>query len=187
MTAEQQANELIRILTKFDCDRLDAIADFIVCHLRQRLHPLILICGCGGSAADAQHFAAEIVGRFGIHDRPALPAIALTTDTSIITAVMNDYGPDEIFARQVEALHRVATMLIVFSTSGNSPSVVAAARKAKEHDIPVIAFLGEHGGEVFNLTHSAFLVPSSETSRIQEVHGFAIHVVCSAIDGGIYG
>ncbi len=141
----------------------------------------LLICGNGGSAADAQHFAAELVGRYE-RERNALPAVALCVDTSIITALGNDYGFDEIFARQVRALGRAGDVLIAISTSGNSPNVVKAAEAGKQLDMNVIAFTGQGGGKLAKISDILFAVPSGHTARIQEVHGICLHALAETIE-----
>ena len=141
----------------------------------------IMIGGNGGSAADAQHIAAELVGRFQ-KERIALPAIALSTDTSILTALGNDYGYEHIFSRQVEAYAQNGDVLWVLSTSGNSPNILRALEKAKERAICTIAFLGKDGGAAKFFCDYPLVVPSDFTARIQEMHMFLYHVVCSAID-----
>jgi len=146
----------------------------------------ILICGNGGSAADSQHFAAEIVGRFA-REREAWPAIALTTDTSIITAVANDYAFDAVFARQVEALGGRGDALIGLSTSGNSENVLRAAVSAHKKSMTVIALLGNRGGKMAALADTALRVPAIRTPRIQELHAFVLHVWAEMIEDILSG
>jgi D-sedoheptulose 7-phosphate isomerase len=141
----------------------------------------ILLCGNGGSAADCQHIAAELVGRFGMERRP-LPAIALTTDTSILTALGNDYSFDRIFERQVGALGEEGDVLIAISTSGNSKNVVNAALKAKEKKLLTVGFSGRDGGELAKVADYCFIVKSFSTPRIQEVHITLGHVLCDFIE-----
>jgi D-sedoheptulose 7-phosphate isomerase len=141
----------------------------------------LLICGNGGSAADAQHFAAELSGRF-VTERRALAAIALTTDTSALTAIGNDYGFDRIFARQVEALGRPGDLLIGISTSGNSPNVVHAVQAARSLGAGAIGLLGRDGGQLGTLMDDCLTVPSNVTARIQEVHIMVIHFWCEILD-----
>ena len=145
----------------------------------------ILACGNGGSAADAQHFAAELVGRFEM-ERQGLAAIALTTDSSILTAVSNDYGFKAIFERQVRALGQPGDVLLAISTSGNSPNVLRAADAARARGMQVIAFTGRSGGKLFALSDSCFRMPSDETPRIQEGHEFIGHLLCSLIESGMF-
>ena len=144
----------------------------------------ILICGNGGSAGDAQHFAAEMTGRFE-KERMELAAIALTTDTSALTAIGNDYGFDHIFSKQVRALGRAGDVLIGISTSGNSGNVIEAMKAAHERDMKVIALTGRDGGKMASLLkdHDILLnVPHSRTARIQENHIVLIHALCDCID-----
>ncbi|WP_300454135.1 phosphoheptose isomerase [Accumulibacter sp.] len=144
----------------------------------------ILACGNGGSAADAQHFAAELVGRFEV-ERHELAAIALTTDSSILSAVANDYGYQMVFAKQVRALGQAGDVLVAISTSGNSPSVVEAINAAQENDLRVVALTGRGGGEIAGLLRESdvhICVPADRTSRIQETHLLAIHCLCDGID-----
>lgn len=149
----------------------------------------ILACGNGGSAADAQHFAAELVGRFEA-ERQELAAIALTTDTSILTAVGNDYGFAHIFSRQVRALGHAGDVLLAISTSGNSGNVIEAIRAAHEHDMRVIALTGRGGGEIAELLRDDDIhlcVPADRTARIQETHLLIIHCLCDGIDALLLG
>lgn len=145
----------------------------------------ILFAGNGGSAADAQHWAGELVSRF-YYDRPGLAAIALTTDTSILTAIGNDYGYDYVFARQVEALGQPGDVLVAISTSGNSPNIVRAAHAALERGLHVIGFTGEGGGALASLSSPCFRIPSSETPRIQEGHEFVGHLLCALIEAEMH-
>ncbi len=137
----------------------------------------LLICGNGGSASDSQHIAAEFVGRF-VATRRALPAVALTTDTSILTAVGNDFGFDTIFARQVEALGRKGDMLIGISTSGNSANVIQALERAKELGMTTVGFLGGSGGRCLPLCDAAIVVGSNQAARVQEIHILLGHILC---------
>lgn len=149
----------------------------------------ILACGNGGSAADAQHFAAELVGRFE-RERPELPAIALTTDTSLLTAVANDYSFDQVFAKQVRALGARGDVLLAISTSGNSGNVIAAIEAARSREMHVVALTGKGGGRIGELlaaTDVHLCVPHARTARIQEVHLLTIHCLCDAIDATLLG
>ena len=141
----------------------------------------LFFAGNGGSAADAQHVAAEYVVRYQI-TRPGLAALALTTDTSVLTACANDLGFDEVFARQVEALARPGDLLVLHSTSGESPNVVRAAQSAKARGVPVVAFLGKSGGELKALADIALVIPSDVTSHIQELHLAIEHVICDIVE-----
>lgn len=144
----------------------------------------ILICGNGGSAADSQHMAAEFVGRF-VKERQSLPALALTVDTSLLTAVGNDYGFDCVFSRQVEGLGQEGDVLIAISTSGNSANVVKAVKTAKEKGIYVIALTGENGGILAKESDLFLAVPSQVTARIQEMHIMIIHMICEIAEADI--
>lgn len=149
----------------------------------------ILVCGNGGSAADSQHLAAELVGRYE-RERPELAAIALTTDTSILTAVANDYAFEQVFARQVRALGREGDVLVAISTSGNSPNVVAAVEVARERDLVVVALTGRGGGRIASMLGENdvhLCVPHDRTARIQEVHLLILHCLCDGIDASLLG
>jgi D-sedoheptulose 7-phosphate isomerase len=141
----------------------------------------IILFGNGGSAADAQHIAAEFTGRYTT-ERRALPAIALTTDTSALTSIGNDYGYNRIFERQVEALANKGDLLIGISTSGNSKNVLLAFNKGKELGCNSIGLLGKSGGEILSSCNLAIVVPSDDTARIQEMHILIGHIICQAID-----
>jgi D-sedoheptulose 7-phosphate isomerase len=141
----------------------------------------VLVCGNGGSAADAQHFAAELTGRY-LKERRALAAIALTTDTSALTAIGNDYSYDYIFARQVEALGRPGDVLVGISTSGNSANVIAAVESARALGVRTVGILGRDGGRLANLVDDALIVPSQVTARLQEIHEMVFHFWCEALD-----
>ncbi len=149
----------------------------------------ILACGNGGSAADAQHFAAELVGRFEA-ERQELAAIALTTDSSILTAVANDYAFNQIFSRQVRALGHAGDVLIAISTSGNSGNVIEAIRAAHEHDMKIVALTGKGGGQIAEMLRDDDIhlcVPAERTARIQETHLLIIHCLCDGIDALLLG
>jgi D-sedoheptulose 7-phosphate isomerase len=149
----------------------------------------ILACGNGGSAGDAQHFAAEMVGRFE-RERPELPAISLVTDTSILTAVANDYSFEQVFAKQVRALGARGDVLLAISTSGNSPNVVAAVEAARDREMRIVALTGRDGGRIAQLLADDdvnLCVPHERTARIQEVHLLVIHCICDAVDATLLG
>jgi len=149
----------------------------------------ILACGNGGSASDAQHFAAEMIGRFE-RERPELPAISLATDTSILTAIANDYEYAQVFAKQVRALGAAGDVLLAISTSGNSANVVAAVDAARERGMRIVALTGKGGGRVGELLSADDVhvcVPHSVTARIQELHILAIHCMCDVIDANLLG
>jgi len=145
----------------------------------------LLVMGNGGSAADAQHFAAEIIGRFKL-ERRALPAVALTTDTSVLTAIGNDYGFDAVFSRQVEGLGAPGDVVVGISTSGNSANVLAALAKARELGCRTIALLGRDGGTIKTVADISIIVPSSDTPRIQEGHITIIHIVCDLLEKRLF-
>ena len=148
----------------------------------------ILSCGNGGSAADAQHFAAELVCRFE-RERPGLAAIALTVDSSALTAISNDYHYDEIFARQIDALGKEGDVLLAISTSGFSPNVVRAVEQAHQHGMTVVALTGRDGGQLARLLKESDVeirVPNDSTARIQEIHLLSIHCLCDQIDAQLF-
>ena len=142
----------------------------------------LLFFGNGGSAADAQHLAAEFVGRF-VRERAGLPAIALTTDSSILTAVGNDYGFDQIFARQIQALGRPGDVAIAISTSGNSLNVLEGVKEARKRKLKTIGLTGKDGGLLAQQTDVAIMVPSTSTAKIQECHIAIGHLFCELVDG----
>jgi D-sedoheptulose 7-phosphate isomerase len=149
----------------------------------------ILACGNGGSAADAQHFAAELVNRFE-RERPPLAALALTTDSSALTSIANDYGYEQAFAKQLRALGRRGDVLLAISTSGKSGSVLAALRAARELGLPIVALTGNGGGAMAELLGAGdvhICVPHTRTMRIQEVHLLALHCLCDGIDSRLFG
>ena len=149
----------------------------------------VMACGNGGSAADAQHFAAEFVGRFE-RERPELGAIALSTDSSIITAIANDYNFDQIFSKQVRALGQPGDVLLAISTSGNSRNVLAAIEAAHERDLIVVALTGKGGGKIAQLlreTDVHICVPHDRTARIQEFHLLVLHCLCDGVDSQLLG
>lgn len=158
---------------------IESVGNLIIQTIRQG-HK-VLLCGNGGSAADAQHIAAELVGRF-VTDRMGLPAIAMTTDTSILTAVSNDYGFDYIFERQTEALGVAGDMLIGLSTSGNSPNVERALLRARSLGLTTVGLLGRDGGKCKDLCDYSFIIRHSEAARIQEMHITIGHILCGIVD-----
>ncbi len=149
----------------------------------------ILACGNGGSAGDAQHFSSEMLNRFE-RERPALPAIALTTDTLTITSIANDYHFDEVYAKQIRALGQQGDILLVYTTSGNSTNIISAIKAAHDKDINVIALTGKDGGSVASILKESDIeirVPSESTARIQEVHLLITHCLCDLIDQQLFG
>jgi D-sedoheptulose 7-phosphate isomerase len=145
----------------------------------------LLICGNGGSAADAQHYATELVARLYQRERPAMAAIALTTDTSALTALANDYGFERVFSRQVEALGRPGDVLLGLSTSGNSPNVLAAMTEAKARGMKTVVFVGE-GGKMAQSADVVLSVPSKNTMRIQEIHLALGHILCKLVEESVH-
>jgi D-sedoheptulose 7-phosphate isomerase len=141
----------------------------------------LMLCGNGGSAADAQHIAAEFVNKFKL-DRHPLPAMALTTDTSIITSVANDYSYEEVFSKQIQALGVEGDILLAISTSGNSKNILSAVRTAKAKGLYTIGFLGRNGGKMLSLVDLPMVVESNETPRIQETHILAGHLICELVE-----
>lgn len=185
------ASEFRKSLSNFTAMAGDAgLADTIVAVVDLSVDALVgghrlLFAGNGGSAADAQHWAGELVSRF-YYDRPGLAAISLTTDTSILTAIGNDYGYDRVFARQVEALGQPGDVLFAISTSGRSPNILRAVEAARARGMRVVGFTGAGGGELAGACDQCFRVPSEETPRIQEGHEFLGHLVCALIEARMF-
>lgn len=146
----------------------------------------LLICGNGGSAADAQHIAGEFVNQFLHKNRPALPALALSTDGGVLTCIANDTGFENIFARQVEAFGARGDVLLAITTSGNSPNVVAAVGQARAKGMRVVGLLGRDGGKVRSLCDLALVVESDDTQRIQETHNLVGHIVCDLVERSLF-
>ncbi len=172
-------SELVGVVTESMSDDIERMAEETVDVLRQGGR--IFFCGNGGSAADAQHLAAEYVVRFR-REREALPALALTTDTSVLTAGGNDYGFDTIFARQVEAFARSGDLLFLHSTSGESENLLRAAEVARELGVRTVALLARGGGRLKNAVDRALVVPTNSTARAQELHLTIGHIVCDLVD-----
>ncbi len=145
----------------------------------------VILFGNGGSAADSQHIAAELMGRFKL-ERPALPAVALTTNASNLTAISNDYGFNEVFVRQIEGLGEEGDIAIGISTSGNSPNVILAVNKAKQMKIKTIGLTGGNGGELSKIVDVAIVAPSIDTPRIQEAHITIGHIICELIEAQLF-
>jgi D-sedoheptulose 7-phosphate isomerase len=145
----------------------------------------IIFCGNGGSAADSQHLAAELIGRFQ-KNRRALAALALTTDTSVITSLANDFGFECVFSRQVEGLAKKNDLLIAISTSGNSPNVIGAVNQAKKMGVKTVSFTGGEGGKLAKLTDLCLIVPSQHTARIQEAHITVGHALCQLVEETLF-
>lgn len=176
---EQQIENLTNLLHSSYINQVEKVASDVVDTLKRGNK--IIIAGNGGSAADAQHFAAELVGRF-IKERRALPAIALTTDSSILTSIGNDYSYNMVFARQIEALGQEGDMFIGISTSGNSENIVEAVKSASSKKISTVGLLGKDGGILKNICDSSLIVPCQTTARIQETHELTYHILCEIID-----
>ena len=179
---QQYARESIEVKKKFfeaQAEQVAAAAELVIASIRAG--GKVLLFGNGGSAADAQHIAAELVNRL-TYDRPPIGAVALTTDTSFLTACANDYSFDDVFARQVEALGKRGDALLLLSTSGRSENVVRAARSARERGIAAFAFTGAGAGPLADACDAAIAVPSDDPARIQEAHLLLGHVLCGAIE-----
>lgn len=192
MLARVKNNFQESILTTRNC--MDDLAPFIAqaaSHMIQALltDRKVLVCGNGGSAADAQHFSAELLNRFE-RERPGLPAISLTTDTSTITAIGNDYHFDDVFSKQVRALGQAGDVLLGITSSGNSRNVIRAVEAAHERDMICVILNGRDGGSIVSVLSGNdvnICVPGSSTARIQEVHGIVIHCLCDLIDYQLLG
>lgn len=183
---DQMVGESLRVKSRFfeeNKDRIVQTAGKLAEILRDG-HK-VLFFGNGGSAADAQHLAAELVGRFG-PDRPALPGISLSTDTSILTALGNDYGYEKVFSRQIEALGHKGDAAIGISTSGNSPSILEALDVARAKGLFTVGFTGESGGKMNDRADVLFRVPSRQTPRIQETHLLLGHILCDLADRELF-
>src|SRR5947209_2575653 len=183
---DQFVSESLRVKAKFFEENKDAIvrtAETIAHGLRNGRKALFF--GNGGSAADAQHLAAELVGRFG-PDRSPLAAISLSTDTSILTAIGNDYGYDQVFSRQIAALGQAGDTAVAISTSGNSPSVLEAIDMARSKGLFTVGFTGDSGGKMKDRVEVLFRVPSRQTPRIQETHLLLGHILCELVDRALF-
>ena len=190
MGEDARAQQVVRVLKEAaaaqermaaNAGSVVAVADAIANSLKQG--GSVLVFGNGGSAADAQHFAAELLGRYE-KDRKAWPAVALTTDTSALTAIGNDYGFDRVFARQIEALGRPGDVAVAISTSGASANVVAAAREAASRGLRTVALTGRDGGVLGSLVEVHINVPHDVTCRVQEVHMTLLHAICEIVERG---
>jgi D-sedoheptulose 7-phosphate isomerase len=198
--AEQNAEVAVRVAAQFaDSAQLKlTAAQALAAPIARAAHMMtdalragnkVLACGNGGSAADAQHFAAELVNRFEV-ERPPLAAVALTTDSSTLTSIANDYSYDQVFAKQLLALGRKGDVLLAISTSGNSASILEAVRAAREREVGVVALTGNGGGKLGALLSESDIhvcVPHTRTVRIQEVHLLTLHCLCDAIDFRLFG
>ncbi len=181
MTIDESLSQHISVMHSLAALNVDimCISDVVIRALAARKK--IFVCGNGGSAADAQHFATELTVRYE-KNRRAHAAIALTTDTSALTAISNDFGAEQVFSRQLEALANEGDVLIAISTSGNSTNVLRAIEMAKKLNVKTVGLLGAGGGAILPHVDHAVLVPSNRTARIQEAHIFILHVMCEAID-----
>ena len=183
-----QIQETQRVMSGMLAD--EALLSHLVAAAEACIHAInignkVLLAGNGGSAADAQHIAGEFVSRFAF-DRPGLPALALTTDTSILTAIGNDYGYEKLFARQVQAHAKKGDVFIAYSTSGKSPNVIAALQEAKARGVICIGMTGNRGGPMKALCDHYLAVPSSNTPRIQEGHAVLGHVLCGLVERALF-
>jgi D-sedoheptulose 7-phosphate isomerase len=175
-------------------DAMESLSELIVYAAQKIVEALIdnkkvLTCGNGGSAGDAQHFSSEMLNRYE-RERPALPAIALTTDTLTITSVANDYNFDEVFSKQLRALGQAGDILLVYTTSGNSSNIINTVKTAQDREITVIALTGKEGGSLASILKESDIeirVPSKSTARIQEVHLLITHCLCDLIDTQLFG
>jgi D-sedoheptulose 7-phosphate isomerase len=181
----REASEVLRLVEAGCIDEIAAAAELATASVRAG--GKLLICGNGGSAADAQHLATEFVSTLTVDNpRPSIPAIALTTDSSLLTAIANDFGIEGVFARQVESLGRAGDVLIAISTSGNSVNVVRAAERARTHDLRVVALTGATGGAVAPLADVAIRVPSTVTAHIQECHLAIEQLIALLVERALY-
>ncbi|UCG46168.1 MAG: SIS domain-containing protein [Phycisphaerales bacterium] len=177
--AVESHNAMVAALSESGAETIAAVADAITAAIRR--NGAVYLCGNGGSAADAQHIAGELVGRFRRQRKP-IPAVALSTDTSVITSIANDYSYEDVFARQVEAFVRKGDILWAFSTSGASPNVVAAARLAKERGAFVLTFTGKTGSTLERIADICLCADSESTARSQEIHQLAYHIICDLVE-----
>ncbi len=175
---------LKQALAHAEAGNIENVANLLIKQFKQ--NKKLLICGNGGSAADAQHFAAELIGRYKLN-RKAMPAIALTTDTSILTSLGNDFGMESIFQKQVEGLGQSGDVLVGISTSGNSVNVIKAFEQAKLNHLITVAFTGDQPCKMGTISDHSIRVPSTDTPRIQECHGTIIHIICDLVESALFG
>lgn len=178
-TINEQIKNLENLQKSDFSDKIEEISQAIITALKN--NKKIMIAGNGGSASDAQHFAGEIVGRF-LLERKGLAAVALNTDTSVITCIANDYSYDDIFSRQIEAIGQEGDIFIGISTSGNSKNIIKAVEICKRNNIQTIGFLGKDGGKLLDLCDTNLLLPYKSTARVQEHHIMAIHLICEYVE-----
>lgn len=182
---KESSETKLKIIESCSADIISAIELLVNCYKNSNK---LLLCGNGGSAADCQHIATEFMIRLSHHiQRPALPAIAITTDSSNLTAGGNDIGFENVFARNVEGLGNKGDVLLAISTSGDSPNVVKAVEMAHKKEMKVIGFLGGNGGKLKSLVDNPIVIPSSNTQRIQEGHITVAHIICEAVEEKLYG
>lgn len=179
MTLNDEINAHIRAFEGLDKKSIAKGAALLVTVFSQG--GKVLLCGNGGSAADAQHFAAELAGRFK-KERRGLPAIAITTDSSALTAISNDYGYEQVFARQIDALAKAGDVVVIISTSGTSANAIEAVKAARKRSCAVLSLTGHKGGKLAELSDININILSSDTARIQELHIFVIHCICGMVD-----
>lgn len=175
----EQIENLESLKTNDFCEKIEEISLKLINALKN--NKKILIAGNGGSASDAQHFAGEIVGRF-LLERKGMAAIALNTDTSVLTCIANDYSFDDIYSRQIEGIGQEGDVFIGISTSGNSQNIIKAVEMCKKNNIETITFLGKDGGKLKNISDSYLLLPYKSTARVQEHHIMAIHLICEFVE-----
>jgi D-sedoheptulose 7-phosphate isomerase len=183
-----QTSDALRVLTDLQNDnvlKMQFIKFVQTCEFALRRGNKLLFAGNGGSAADAQHLAAELVVRFKL-DRPGLPALALTVDSSVLTAIGNDYGFDQLFSRQTQALAQAGDVLIALSTSGNSANILAAVPVAQAMGVHVVGMTGENGGMLAQIADLCLRIPSNDTPRIQEAHTLLGHILCDLLEQNLF-
>lgn len=178
-TINEQIKNLENLQKSDFSDKIEEISQAIITALKN--NKKIMIAGNGGSASDAQHFAGEIVGRF-LLERKGLAAVALNTDTSVITCIANDYSYDDIFSRQIEGIGQEGDIFIGISTSGNSKNIIKAVEMSKRNNINTISFLGKDGGILKEISDNYLLLPYKSTARVQEHHIMAIHLICEIVE-----
>lgn len=175
----EQIDNLENLKNTDFCEKIEEISQIIINALKN--NKKIMIAGNGGSASDAQHFAGEIVGRF-LLERKGMAAIALNTDTSVMTCIANDYSFDDIFSRQIEGIGQEGDIFIGISTSGNSQNIINGIEMCKNNNIKTITFLGKDGGKLKNISDTYLLLPYKSTARVQEHHIMAIHLICEIVE-----